>query len=68
MQVSEARPILEDQEAEKLVNSEAVQREAVVAVEQDGEVMLRPLSGAPGKVLEAGLRRIARRSARWPRR
>lgn len=40
MKVSEARPILEDQEAEKLVNSEAVQREAVVAVEQDGIVFI----------------------------
>jgi hypothetical protein len=35
--VSEARPLLEEQEAEKYVNSESVTREAIQAVEQDGE-------------------------------
>lgn len=35
-QVSEARPLIEEQEAEKFVNSESVTREAISAVEQDG--------------------------------
>ena len=36
-QVSEARPLIEEQEAEKYINAESVTREAVAAVEQDGE-------------------------------
>lgn len=39
-QVSEARPLLEEQEAEKYINSEVVTREAIQAVEQDGEHFL----------------------------
>jgi hypothetical protein len=35
--VSEARPLIEEQEAEKYINAESVTREAVAAVEQDGE-------------------------------
>lgn len=42
LQISEARPLLEEQEAERHVNSESVTREAIQAVEQDGE------EGRPG--------------------
>ena len=35
-QVSEARPLIEEQEAERYVNNESVTREAIQAVEQDG--------------------------------
>ncbi|GAB4824107.1 hypothetical protein N2152v2_011153 [Parachlorella kessleri] len=40
MKVSEARPLLEDQEAEKYINSDVVTREAIQAVEQDGIVFI----------------------------
>jgi len=35
-QVSEAAPLIEEQEAERYVNAESVTREAISAVEQDG--------------------------------
>ena len=38
LQISEARPLIEEQEAEKYVNAESVTREAINAVEQDGEL------------------------------
>ncbi|KFM26355.1 ATP-dependent protease ATPase subunit HslU [Auxenochlorella protothecoides] len=40
MRVSEARPLLEDAEAEKLVSSEVVLRDAIAAAEQDGIVFI----------------------------
>ncbi|KAL4448003.1 hypothetical protein ABPG75_005222 [Micractinium tetrahymenae] len=40
MKVSEARPLIEEQEAEKFVNAESVTREAIAAVEQDGIVFI----------------------------
>lgn len=40
MKLSEARPLIEEQEAEKFINQEAVTREAIAAVEQDGIVFI----------------------------
>ena len=40
MKVSEARPLVEEAEAERFVNSEAVTREAIAATEQDGIVFI----------------------------
>jgi len=40
LKISECRPLLEDQETEKLVNSDDVAKEAVEAVQQDGIVFL----------------------------
>jgi len=40
MKISEARPLVEEQEAERFINSEAVTREAITAVEQDGIVFI----------------------------
>ncbi|KAI7835952.1 hypothetical protein COHA_010151 [Chlorella ohadii] len=40
MKVSEARPLIEEQEAERYVNNESVTREAIQAVEQDGIVFI----------------------------
>lgn len=40
MKVSEARPMIEEQEAERHVNAESVTREAIQAVEQDGIVFI----------------------------
>ncbi|KAI3438396.1 hypothetical protein D9Q98_000828 [Chlorella vulgaris] len=40
MKISEARPLVEEQEAERYVNSESVTREAILAVEQDGIVFI----------------------------
>ena len=37
VQVSEARPLIEEQEADRYINNESVTREAIQAVEQDGE-------------------------------
>lgn len=39
MQVGEARPLIEEQEAERYVNNESVTREAIQAVEQDGAAL-----------------------------
>lgn len=40
LKVSEARPLIEEQEAERFINAEAVTREAIIAVEQDGIVFI----------------------------
>ncbi|EFN57346.1 hypothetical protein CHLNCDRAFT_56057 [Chlorella variabilis] len=40
MKVSEARPLIEEQEAERYINAESVTREAIQAVEQDGIVFI----------------------------
>lgn len=40
MKVSEARPLLEEGESERLINQDTVQKEAVQAVEQDGMVFI----------------------------
>jgi len=40
LKVSEARPLVEEAEAERFINSEAVTREAITAVEQDGIVFI----------------------------
>ncbi|KAK9917368.1 hypothetical protein WJX75_003610 [Coccomyxa subellipsoidea] len=40
MKVSEARPIIEDMVSERLISDDAVQREAIQAVEQDGIVFI----------------------------
>jgi ATP-dependent HslUV protease ATP-binding subunit HslU len=40
LKISEARPLVEDQEAERFINSEAVTREAIAATESDGIVFI----------------------------
>lgn len=40
MKVSEARPIIEEQEAERFISNESVVRESIQAVEQDGIVFI----------------------------
>ncbi|KAK9841421.1 hypothetical protein WJX74_005431 [Apatococcus lobatus] len=40
MKVSEARPIIEEAEADKMISQETVQREAMAAVQQDGIVFI----------------------------
>lgn len=40
MKVSEARPLLEEAESERLINQDTVQKEAIQAVEQDGMVFI----------------------------
>lgn len=40
MKVSEARPLLEEQESERFMDAESVNREAINAVEQDGIVFI----------------------------
>ena len=40
MKISEARPLIEEYESERFVNNEAVTREAIHAVEQDGIVFI----------------------------
>ncbi len=40
LKISEARPLVEEQEAERFINSEAVTREAVAATEADGIVFI----------------------------
>jgi len=43
IKISEARPLVEEQEAERFINSEAVTREAVAATEADGIVFIDEL-------------------------
>lgn len=40
MKISEARPLLEEQECDRLVSPEVIQRDAIKAVEQDGIVFI----------------------------
>ncbi|KAK9824110.1 hypothetical protein WJX72_007808 [[Myrmecia] bisecta] len=40
MKISEARPLLEEQEAEQLISPDTIQREALQSVEQDGIVFI----------------------------
>lgn len=40
LKISEARPLVEEQEAEKFVNSEVITREAIAAAESDGIVFI----------------------------
>ena len=40
LKISEARPLIEEQEAERFINSEAVTREAIAATEADGIVFI----------------------------
>jgi ATP-dependent HslUV protease ATP-binding subunit HslU len=40
MKISEARPLVEEQEAERFINSESVTREAIIAAESDGIVFI----------------------------
>ena len=59
LQVKDARPLLEDAEAERMFPPETLTKEAITATEQDGIVFIDEVRGPAA----ASARRCARRAA-----